>query len=139
MHNDQTGFYHAAARSRARSDLPLVVLDHDAEVFLTLLGVDVGREVAREAGGGGWRLAGLPPTSHPALWHYPSHYKRMSEAVGLLTGRAGTGSAGALRGAVAQAWAGMAAAALAGAAGALVLGGRGGGGGGGGSEGSKGS
>ena len=109
MANDQVGFYHALRRSRARTDLPLVVLDQGTEVFLTMLGVDVAGEVLQlpqpsAQHPGLWLLAGSPPSARPCLWHYPSYYKRMSGAVELLTGRLGAGGAGALRTSIAIAW-----------------------------------
>lgn len=109
MVNDQIGFYHALSRSRARSDLPLVVLDHDTEVFLTMFGVEVERDIV-QAEGGGWMLAGAPPGARPAVWHFPSYYKRMSRAVELLTGRLGLGGGSALQRCMEIAWAAMAAA-----------------------------
>ncbi len=125
--DDQAGFHYVYGRSRARSDLPLVALDHDGEVFLTLLGVDTEGEVGREAagagveagagagvggggGGGHWFLKGSPPTAHAAVWHYPSYFKRMSIAVGLLTGRLGTGGVALARQAIGVAWGAMGAA-----------------------------
>lgn len=89
MADDQVGFYEALANSRARSDIPLAALDNDGEVFLTMLGVDVGQEMLLERGAG-WRLKGAPKSAHPVVWHYPSYYKRMSQAVGLVTGHWGT-------------------------------------------------
>ena len=103
MSDDQAGFYTALALSRSRQDLPLVAVDHDNEMFLTMLGVDYGSEMLLEAGRG-WRLAGTPRTSHPVIWHYPSYFKRMSVAVGLLTGRDGTRGSEKTQSLVAIAW-----------------------------------
>ena len=132
MENDQVGFYHALARSRARSDLPLLVLDHDNELFLTARYAQELEGAVVAAEGGGWGLPGGPPAAHPAVWHYPSHFKRLSGAVGLLTGRLGQGGGGELRRCMEMGWALAAAAFCGGAAFWSTLAGLGGGGGGGG-------
>jgi hypothetical protein len=128
--NDQRAVYRGAALARRDVTLPLPAVDHFADVFLALLGVDTTREVLWDPERRAWLLRGGAPSAAAAVWHWPGFFKRMSFAAGLLSGRRGAGADGEVAAAVSIAWA-IAAAAFALGAAAVVAAERGACGGGG--------
>lgn len=125
MENDQRALYREVALARRDAALPLPAVDHFGDVFLSMLGVDLGRELLWDPVARAWRLLGAPPSAAPALWHWPGYFKRTSFAAGLLSGRRGAAAPDEVATAVELAW-GVAAAAFCLGAAAATLAVRGG-------------
>ncbi len=80
--DDQAGFQHAFRRACART-VPLVVLDHDNELFLSMPGARRGRGAPRRRrqalaalvplAACGWLRGHAPHLRTPRLWHYPGY------------------------------------------------------------------
>ena len=88
--NDQLTFYVMLGVVRRDPTAVLAAADHDADVFLSLWGLEAA-ELALDVRSRRWRHAGSSGAA-PSFWHNNGWIKRTGVTTGLLTGDRGSGT-----------------------------------------------
>lgn len=86
--NDQATFYRMMGLARRDSARALGVVDHEADLFLSMWGLDAEREIVLDPRSRRWRHA-TAAGAGPVFWHWNGWRKKSAFAVGLVTGERG--------------------------------------------------